>query len=482
MQLPNVTELVVTYHAASKIGAIVSPVPVQYGGHELGSILKVLNSSYIISTSQFQGRPLAATAEDLDLKVLSFGNDISTKATALHLETVATENPKLIHHQQQHHAALNNANSIVTICWTSGTTGIPKGVPRSHNMWLSITQAEVDACDYRNGDVLLNPFPLVNMAAIGAFLFPSVYIGCSLHLHHPLDPRVFLQQLQEEKITFTIAPPALLNQLAQSPDMWHQFDFSALRRIGSGSAPLAPSMVKIFSEKYGKEIINFYGSNEGICLLSTDETSPKPEQRASLFPRLGFEDIPWTGSVYDFVKTKVVDPQSYKEITQPGVAGELLITGPTIFDGYFIGCDDTDDGNAEVFTDDGYFHTGDMVEICGDPAYYYQIVGRCKDVINRGGMKISPSELDRLLEGYTGAKEIAVCSYPDDRLSEKVCVCIVLMDGYKPPTLEQLVTYLDEQNVAKFKLPERIEFFDQLPRNPMNKILRFELQDIVSKR
>lgn len=483
VQLPNIAELVVTYHAASKIGAVVSPVPVQYGTYELESIRKILNAQTMISISQLRGKPLAENATELDLKVLSFGNDKPAKATAISLNTLATHNNVLAQHQQQHRDAINNANSIVSICWTSGTTGTPKGVPRSHNMWLSTTKAEIDACDYRNGDILLNPFPLVNMAAIGAFLFPSVYMASSLHLHHPLDPAVFLQQLQQEKITFTIAPPALLNQLAQSPEMWNQFDFSALRRIGSGSAPLAPSMVKTFSEQYGKEIINFYGSNEGICLLSTDETSPEPEQRATMFPRLGAVEIPWRGTVYDFAKTKVADPTTGEEITEPGVAGELLITGPTIFDGYFHSDNDNDNSSHDdVFSDDGYFRTGDLVEICGEPALYYQIVGRCKDIINRGGMKISPAEIDRLLEGYPDQKEIAVCAYPDERLNEKVCACVVPLDGKEPPTLQQLVDYLVEKDVAMYKLPERIEIFSQLPRNPMNKILRFQLQEIVSNK
>jgi acyl-CoA synthetase (AMP-forming)/AMP-acid ligase II len=481
VQLPNVVELVTTYHAASKIGAIVSPVPVQYSAYELTKIRDVLDASYMITTSQFRNDAPAATATELALQVISFGDNIPAQAVAATIDLENRPNDSLLSHQRDHSDAIHNANSIVTICWTSGTTGTPKGVPRSHNMWLACTKAEIDACDYRNGDILLNPFPLVNMAAIGAFLFPSVYMASSLHLHHPLDPEVFLQQLQQEKITFTIAPPALLNQLAQAPDMWHQFDFCALRRIGSGSAPLAPSMVKTFSEQYGKEVINFYGSNEGICLLSTDETSPKPEQRATMFPRLGAPDIPWKGTVYEFAKTKVAHPENGEEITEAGIAGELLIAGPTIFDGYYHR-DGTDNSNADVFSNDGYFRTGDMVEICGEPPYYLKIVGRCKDIINRGGMKISPSELDRLLEGYPGLKEIAVCSYPDERLSEKVCACVVPLDGEQAPGLEQLVEYLVGNKVAKYKLPERLEIFDALPRNPMNKVLRFELQDIVSKR
>lgn len=479
VQLPNVAELVVCYYAASKVGAIVSPVPVQYGQHELAGICDVLKANFLITTARFQATELAEAASRLPVQVLSFGADLPHGTGALQLDVDQQATTELRAHQQANSTLIDDANSIITICWTSGTTGTPKGVPRSHNMWLATTMAEVDACDFRKGDLLLNPFPLVNMAAIGGFLFPSALQACSLFLHHPLDPAVFLQQLQDEKITFTIAPPALLNQLAQTPEMWNQFDFSALRKIGSGSAPLAPSMVETFSKQYGKEIINFYGSNEGICLLSTDETSPQPEQRASMFPRLGAEGIPWQGNVYEFAKTKVVDLASGQEITEPGTPGELLIDGPTIFDGYF---DTGQSSYGDVFSEDGYFRTGDLVEICGDPAHYYQIVGRCKDIINRGGMKLSPTEIDRLLEGYPGLKEVAVCAYPDERLGEKVCACVVPMDDQPAPGLEQLTEFLLQQGMAKYKLPERIEVFDALPRNPMGKVLRFELQDIVSNK
>jgi acyl-CoA synthetase (AMP-forming)/AMP-acid ligase II len=317
------------------------------------------------------------------------------------------------------------------------------------------------------------------MAAVGGFLFPSVLMASSLFLHHPLDPKVYLQQLEQEKITFTIAPPALLNQLAKSEDMWNQFDFSALRRIGSGSAPLAPWMVEIFSKKYGVEIINFYGSNEGICLLSTAETSPEPEQRASMFPRLGYENSPWKGGAFEFTTTKVVDITTGKEVTEKGERGELLIAGATIFDIYFsqVGQPPVE---PEAFTEDGFFRTGDLVEICGEPAIFYKIVGRCRDVINRGGMKISPVEIDLLLESMANIKEVAVCAYPDERLGEKICVCLVPKDGVEPPTLEQVCQHLNEAEIAKFKLPERLELFESLPRNAMGKVLRYQLQEKVS--
>ena len=478
VQLPNIVELVITYYAASKIGAILSPVPIQYGKHELTNIAATLNTKWFITTQTFRDYDLAKNAEQLGFDVLCYYGP--KEASYRILDATQTSNLDALRRLQSTQGEeLDNANRIITICWTSGTTGTPKGVPRSHNMWLATTAAEVDACDYRPGDRLLNPFPLINMAAIGGFLYPSILMAGTLYLHHPLDPQIYLLQLQDEGINFTIAPPPLLNQLAKSQATWQQFDFSALRRIGSGSAPLAPWMVETFSQDYGVEVINFYGSNEGICLLSTTETSPLPEQRAIYFPRLGSPNVPWRGAVYEFAKTKVVDTETNEEITQPGRAGELLIAGPTIFDGYFERSFSL--SHSECFDENGFFHTGDMVEICGDPALYYQIVGRCKDIINRGGMKISPIEIDALLAAHPAVKEVAVCAYDDERLGERICACVVPENAANVPSLEALCEHLAQAGLAKYKMPERLETLTVLPRNPMGKVQRFELAELVAR-
>lgn len=467
VQLPNISELAVCYYAVSKLGAVISPVPVQYGSHELHSLAQVLQPKLMLGIDSFRGEALAAHAAEAlaDIRVLAFGRD---------LDIAQVDEAARTRFEDFRRVNEDDANRIITVCWTSGTTGTPKGVPRSHNMWLATARTSADAGDYREGEILLNPFPLVNMAAVGGFLYGAVMLGCTLVLHHPLDPPLFLKQMQDEKVNFTIAPPALLNQLAKSPQLWEQFDFSALRAIGSGSAPLSPDMIATMDHDYGKPIINFYGSNEGISLFSTPATARTPEVRASMFPRYGVAGMPFAGITHDSVRSKVIDPESGADITTSGTPGELCFAGATVFDGYL---DYTGD---DVFTSDGYFRTGDLVEICGEPPNYYRIVGRCKDIINRGGMKISPSEIDTLLEGFPGLAEAAVCAYPDDKLGEKICACVVPLPGAEPPTLAQIGDYLLQHGIAKFKLPERIEVMAALPRNPMNKVVRSALQEAVA--
>ena len=465
VQLPNIVELVVCFFAASKLGAVISPLPVQYGAHEIGHLSATLGATAFIGCPSFRGDNLLATAGSVlpELPVMAMGADLDA--------LVREVPPDASQNIEAHSAGLEDpANRILTVCWTSGTTGTPKGVPRSANMWLATARATAEAGGYLPGERLLNPFPLVNMAAIGGFLFAAVELGCALVLHHPLDPALYLRQLQEEKIHFTIAPPALLNQLAAKPEFWGAFDFSALRAVGSGSAPLSPDMIRTFESDYGKPIINFYGSNEGLALFATPDTAASAELRASHFPRFGVPGLEWPGQTHKAVASKVIDVDTGADVLDPGGVGELCFAGATVFDGY-LGTD-----NSEIFTDDGFFRSGDLVEISGDPPNYYRIVGRCKDIINRGGMKISPAELDTLVEAHPDVAEGAVCAYADDVLGERVCVCVVPADAGAPPTLGAICDFLSERGLARFKLPERVHYLKALPRNPMGKVVRADLQ------
>ena len=465
VQMPNVVELVVCYFALSKLGVVASPLPVQYQAHEIASLSNVFGTEWFIGFSDFKGTNLAshgsvAVAPD---RIITVGTDIRVRSPS---GLSGAEATRLAAYRAAHPA---DANAIFTVCWTSGTTGTPKGVPRSHNMWLASGNATAAGLGFSAGDVLLNPFPMVNMSALGGFLFPATTTGCTLVLHHPLEVPVFLQQIQQESVCFTIAPPALLNRLAKMPELWRSFEFPHLRAIGSGSAPLSPDMIRTFELDYGVSVYNIYGSNEGIALITSPEVVPAPEQRAVMFPGSSTtgEGRPLTS--HSQLMTKVVDPETAMELTTPGAEGELCVSGPTVFDGY-LGLD-----NGSVFTSNGFFRTGDLVEIAGEGGEFYRITGRLKDIINRGGMKISPAELDSLLEGYPGIAEVAVCAYADTDLGERVAACIVMQEGVTEPTLTELQGFLRDQGVATFKWPEQLRVMPALPRNPLGKVLRHEL-------
>ena len=479
VQLPNIVELALLYVAAAKLGAIMSPVPVQYGLHELGKIADDLRPRAFVTLGQFKGGGLAAgRAEAFPASCAMFAFGAGAPDDAILLDSEGADTAALSS-LREHLASLSlSANDVFTICWTSGTTGQPKGVPRTHNMWLTSAYATYDCVRFRDGDVFLNPFPLVNMASIGGFLFNWLLSRSTLVLHHPLDLQVFLQQIEKERVTYTIAPPAILTMLLKNPALMSSVDLSSVRVIGSGGAPLSPWMVREYQDRYGIVVINIFGSNEGMALISGYEDVPDPDYRAVFFPRYGVPGFNWNNRVAGRMKTRLQDIESGEEITQPGQPGELLIWGASVFDGYY----NAPDTNRSVFSSDGFFHTGDLFEIAGagEEQKFYRFVGRCKDIIVRGGVKISPDELDNLLAGHPKVAEAAVVGYADDVMEERICAVVVPKPG-ESLELEDVTGFLRARNVAVFKLPERLLTVAQLPRNPLGKILRNKLKEMVAE-
>jgi acyl-CoA synthetase (AMP-forming)/AMP-acid ligase II len=478
VQLPNIAELVCVYLAASRIGAIVSPLAVQYRSHELRVMMRLTEPKAIITTTNFGGFNFVEMVQGLmpevpSLKaVIALGDPLPPNVLSLRgLMNNARDKQPLLDYLSK---TTLTANDVFTICWTSGTEADPKGVLRSHNHWIWISYASIDGCEFERGYHILNPFPLVNMAAIGGMLFPWALTGGKLVLHHPLSLPVFLGQIASEKINYTVVPPALLNMLLVQPGILEKADLSSIKNIGSGSAPLSPWMVKQYQEKYGKYVINIFGSNEGASFTSGPKELPDPEDRAQYFPRFGVPEYKWHSRVAAQMLTKLVDPETKRVITEPGIPGEMAIKGPGIFPGYYKRPDLT----KNVFDADGYFYTGDLFEIAGkgDNLNLYRFVGRWKDVIIRGGQNISSEEIENLLQGHPKLADVAVIGYRDDRVGEKVCVVAVPKKD-QTVTFEEIVDFLKAKDIAIYKMPEKLIVTDALPRNPVGKLLKRSLRE-----
>lgn len=469
IQLPNISEFVSLYFAAATIGAIVSPVAVQYRSHELSAMFGIVDPKAFICGTVMKGADHIRTVRPLlgdHIKLMTVGPDAPADAIDLDSE------PARPQHLFAHCAANKiDADDVFTICWTSGTTGIPKGVPRSHNHWVGIAPGTYVTARLQDGDVMLNPFPLINMASIGGITMSWLRIAGTMVLHHPFDPQIYLGQIATEKPGFTIAPPAVLNMLLQNEALLAKVDFSSLRTIGSGSAPLAPAMVQGFQERLGLPVINIFGSNEGMTLITGPDDVPDPVERASYFPS-GLDITPWFGSAPKrIMHSRLVPPQGGEPITDEGVPGELQIRGPAVFDGYWK----APEQNAAAFTEDGWFKTGDLFEIA-QGGRFLKFTGRCKDLIIRGGVNISPEEIDQLLGGHPELAEACVFALPDPMMGERVGLAAVPREGVEL-TLESVTRYLRQQDLAVFKLPERLFQFESLPRNVTNKVMRSEVRD-----
>ncbi len=483
LQLSNSVDQVVVYLAALRLGVVVSPVPVQYREFELRHVLSVARPAAVLTAGHMlrhdaaamwcaladaAARPDGALSGQPALQVLAFGAGLP--AGAVSLDALLAQHDASGRPGIERQPADLSADDIATLCWTSGTEAAPKGVPRSHNEWLVVAPSIIEAAELQPGMRLLNPFPLVNMAGWSTCIAAWLRLGGTVVQHHPFDLGVFLQQLREEGIDYTVAPPAILNHLARDPTLLSGVDTKRLRRIGSGSAPLSEWMVAAFAAR-GVEIVNYFGSNEGAALTGSPRDIADPALRARYFARAGVGQPHSCISTSHKIRTRLVDPDTETEITEPGQPGELRVAGPTMFAGYYRAPALT----AKAFDDQGYYRSGDLFEIAGERQQFYRFVGRCKDIVVRGGMKISAEEVEALLLGHPAVADAAVVAVPDAQLGEKVGACIVPRGG--APTLAELVRYLrDDCRLAVFKLPEHLMLVDALPRNPVGKLIKRELR------
>ena len=477
IQLPNIAELSIAYLACLRLGVIASPAPVQYRESELAYIIERTDAVAAITADRIGKQPhgemiVALKARCPTLKTV-FVLGETCPVGALDLEPLMDGVTG-----KQHRAAVKaakdarvTADDIFTICWTSGTEAQPKGVPRSHNEWIIMGAGVVDAADLAPGARLLNPFPMVNMAGISTAFIGWLLLGGVLIQHQPFDLPVLLRQMREEKIDYTVAPPAVLNLLLQNEALLEGIDFGRLKSIGSGSAPLSEWMVRTFHEKHGVQIVNYFGSNEGASFVSAMKDLPVAADRAGLFPRLA-EGFRWNAVLHDRIFTRLVDPDTEQEITDAGRPGELRVKGATIFSGYWR----APEINARAFDADGWFRTGDLFELAGERLQHLKFVGRLKDIVIRGGMNISSEEIENHLVAHPAVAEAAVVGAPDANLGERLAAFVVYRPG-QSATLEEINRFLiNERQVAVYKQIERLETLDALPRNPVGKVLKRDLR------
>jgi acyl-CoA synthetase (AMP-forming)/AMP-acid ligase II len=481
-QLPNCVELAYLYLAAARLGFILSPFPIQYREHELRDLIGFAGICGFITARSIRGHDHGAMVNDLstDLPNLRFvlawggpsGDGIDT------LDDLYSSPPDRVLVADAARRAAVTANDIITITWTSGTEARPKGVPRHHNYWICAGTAVGQAGLLEDGDALLNPFPMVHVGSLGGMFFPWLIWRGVLVQHQPFELDIFLQQIQDEHINYTVAPPAVLNLLMQNDALRKRYNLGSLRSVGSGSAPLSPWMIRAFQEQCDISVWNSFGSSEGCGLFGSSRDVPDPEARANYLPRFGVEGVEWPSWVAHIQETRLVDPETDKVISERGIPGELRLRGSLVLDEYWNAPEQT----QAAFDSEGFFRTGDIFELAGDgdvPRYYHY-VGRRSEVINRGGTKISPAEIEALIDGHPKVREAAVIGLVDERLGELVCAVVALRDG-QSLYLEELVDYLKGKKIAVYKLPQRLFVVPQLPRNPVGKVLKRELRQAYGK-
>jgi 2,3-dihydroxybenzoate-AMP ligase len=345
---------------------------------------------------------------------------------------------------------------------SGGTTGIPKLIPRTHNDYVFNTGLAAGVVGMREGDVLLDVLPIghnLPLACPGLQGFLSQ--GCAVVLHTSTAPDEVFALIDKYKVTHIHAVPALLIRWIESPAIGN-FDLGTVRVIQSGGQRLQPETRKRTQQLLPNcTVQENFGMAEGLLMFV--RLDDPLDVRMETVGRPICED--------DEVLILGEDDQP----VQPGEVGELCCRGPYTLRGYYKAAEH----NARAFTPDGFYRSGDLMR--QHPSGNFMIEGRKKDLINRGAEKISAEEIENLILMHPSVQNVACVAIPDPQMGEKNCACIILRPA-RSLEFKELISFLNEQEIAKFKLPERIEFFEQFPLSNFGKVSKKDLVIAVRER
>ena len=447
LSLMNSVEFLEAYFAIAKIGGIVVPLNWRLVSDELEFILKDSGSETLIFGEEFVGvvADLHSRGDKTDVKNwLQVSADNNNSNFAKDYEGFRNQESNT---EPEIRA---KEDDLLYIMYTSGTTGLPKGVVHSHNtsIWALITF--IASTDLRGGDRYLVALPLFHVGSlIPATL--NIYWGVTSVIMREFDPVRAWDLIQEEKITCSLLVPAMLNFMSQVPDITH-YDYSSLRWIQSGAAPLPVNIIQKYAD-LDIGIHQIYGLTEccgPACVISAENALKK---------------IGSTGRPFFHTEGKVVDDNGVTCL--PGEQGEVWLKGKHIMLEYW----NRPDATAETITADGWLRTGDVAAI--DEEGFIYIQDRIKDMIISGGENVYPAEIENVILALAGVTEVAVIGQPSEKWGESPFAIVVKNDN---ALAEKDVLDHCDGKLARFKLPKGAAFIDVIPRNANGKVLKRELR------
>ena len=408
-------DLVVAHVAASRLGLVVVPVNGAYREREVAHIVRDARPSAALVDDRERGEWVARAASN---PVLVLGPDVALPdGDAGQLDAVTLDDGALL-------------------CYTSGTTGTPKGALLTHRNVLASPAALALAWRWDPDDRLVLSLPLFHTHGLGVGLHGTLLAGASAVLQPTFDPDAVLDAAREHDATLFFGVPTMYERLARSSRVT---ELGALRLCVSGSAPLAADLHTRIAASAGVAVIERYGLTETLMNASNPYDG---ERRAGT-----------VGFALPGVEIRL------------GEGDEILVRGPNVFPGYWR----RPEATAESIDADGWFATGDVGSFDADG--YLSIVGRSKELIITGGYNVYPREVEDVLRGYPGVHDVAVVGRPSDEWGEVVTAAVVA-DGPLDP--DALLAFAAEQ-LAPYKRPRSVRLVDEIPRNALGKVLRREL-------
>ena len=410
-------DLVASYVAALRMGLVVIPTNTAYGPRELAHVIE-------------DASPVAAIVDDPAKR-----DAIAGLAPALHLVTPALalrdgDTPAL---------DASAPESPALICYTSGTTGRPKGAVLSHANCLASAEGLRLAWRWSEHDRLLLALPLFHMHGLGVGLHGTLYNGSAAILYPGFQPDEILADVTARDATLFFGVPTMYHRLAGHPDAKA---LAGLRLCVSGSAPLPAALHEEIEGLSGQRVLERYGMTETLMLVSNPHDGDR---------RAGTVGLPLPGV----------------ELRLEGEPAEIQVRGPNVFDGYW----QRPEANAEAFTDDGWFRTGDLGDVDADG--YVSIVGRAKELIISGGYNVYPREIEDVVRMHPDVDDVAIVGEADPEWGERVVAYAVTT---APLGIEALRASIGDA-LAPFKHPRTLHRVDALPRNALGKVQKHRLAD-----
>jgi acyl-CoA synthetase (AMP-forming)/AMP-acid ligase II len=445
--LMNSAEFMEAYFALAKLGAVVVPLNWRLVADELEFILKDSGTRRLIYGDEF----LATVAE---LHGRGHRTDVGQwlqVAGAEPLAPFAESYEAFREAGAEDEPAIGGADGdMLYIMYTSGTTGLPKGVVHTHHsaIWAILTIAAT--AEYHDRDRYLAALPMFHVGALTP-LAVNVYRGATSVVMRAFDPELAWQLIEREKVTTGLMVPAMLNFMLQVNGA-ERYDFSTLRWIMTGAAPVPVALTQRYAD-LGIGILQVYGLTESCgpaCLMDMQNALRKPES---------------TGKAFFHTEVRVVDEQG--EPCPPGVAGEVVVRGEHVMREYW----NRPDATAETLRD-GWLHTGDVAVM--DEEGFVAIQDRIKDMIISGGENVYPAEVEGVLMTHPGIVEAAVIGVPSEKWGEVPLAIVVARD--ESLTAEAVLEFC-RGKLAGYKRPQAVQFVGEIPRNPSGKILKRVLRE-----
>ncbi|UOK73322.1 AMP-binding protein [Ancylobacter polymorphus] len=453
VQLPNCAELVLLHLAALRLGAVTNPLLPNYRTKELSYILNQAGTKICVIPSVYRRFDYAAMYAELRTSLPGvaeiFVRGAHDYAGLGSWETLLTEPATPAPRPSA------DCNEVSLLAFTSGTESNPKGVMHSENTMMYGTQAMARLLDLTSQDVIWTPSPMGHGTAFQWGMRLSITIGGRLVLQDLWDPAEALRLIAREKCTFTLGATPFASMLLECPEIG-EHDLSSFRIFGCAGAPIPEQLGARFREQTGCTLIGMWGMTE--CFVGS--ASREDDQPEKLWLTDGAAMPGAELAIFDETRTRTL---------APGEVGELATRGPHVALGYFQDPERT----QATFRADGWLFSNDLATI--DEKGYIRLVGRMKEIINRGGLKISVREMEELLLSHGSFSAVAIVPVPDPRMVEKGCAFIVRRPG-ATASFREVTDYLESRGIAKYKLPEYFIPLDELPMTASGKIQKAQLK------